>query len=593
MKKLQLQSADKLSAKNVHIEDFESKQQKLFLKEIENLKNEIKKLKSRKKYGLVWEDKPEQVVDMCKDKLPVLVEEKNKEIKADKNKPIDILIEGDNYHSLSVLNYTHKGKIDVIYIDPPYNTGNKDFIYNDRYVDKEDNYRHSKWLSFMNNRLRLVKNLLKEDGLIFISIDDNEASQLKLLCDDIFGEQNLLDIFYLQVRYAGKSLNEKDDFQKLIEQVLIYAKNKHKFKPNKPSDIYSLAKFKFRVVEKTRGKKIKLGNKEVEIFKKGEYEIIEEKEENINLLKATWASGSVLKGNTSGKFFHTYLENRRDIDGLGTLYKVYGIGEDGIGYRYFTGPKKSTATKGIFYTGIPNFRRTDIEGGIDSHKERPIVNFYDYSGDFGNIRHEGAVDFRSGKKPTKMLKELINLNGNKKSVVLDFFAGSGSTGHAVEILNKEDGGERQFILCTSNEGDVCTKVCYPRIKNVSKDFNNNVKYFKTDFVDAKQTDRNKKKLIDKSTEMLCLKESCFKLVKKGESFKIFTNNKNKYLGIVYDDTGIESFKKEVNKLNKSIITYIFSLDDSAREEEFENIKRLVELKPIPVVILNVYKRIFK
>ncbi|MCD6371452.1 MAG: site-specific DNA-methyltransferase, partial [Candidatus Aenigmarchaeota archaeon] len=212
--------------------------------EIEKLKAEIerlkKELKKRKKYGLVWEDKPEDVAVMCKEKLPVLKEVKSKEIITDKEKPVNLLIEGDNYHALSVLNYTHAKKVDVIYIDPPYNTGNKDFIFNDHYVDKEDAYRHSKWLSFMEKRLKLARNLLKETGVIFISIDDNEASQLKLLCDEIFGEMNLLEIFYLQVRYASKSLNEKDPFQKLIEQVLIYARNKNKFTPNRPKIKYSL-----------------------------------------------------------------------------------------------------------------------------------------------------------------------------------------------------------------------------------------------------------------------------------------------------------------------------------------------------------------
>jgi len=133
--------------------------------EIERLKKELKK---RKKYGLVWEDKDEEVVEMCKEKLPVLKEIKNKEIITDKDKPVNLLIEGDNYHSLSVLNYTHPKSIDVIYIDPPYNTGNKDFIFNDKYVDPKDSYRHSKWLSFMEKRLKLAKNLLKDTGVIFI-----------------------------------------------------------------------------------------------------------------------------------------------------------------------------------------------------------------------------------------------------------------------------------------------------------------------------------------------------------------------------------------------------------------------------------------
>src|SRR5690606_3678136 len=115
----------------------------------EDFIQEIEQLRKRKKYGLVWEDKPEDVVEQCKNELPILEEVKDKEITTDSNQSTNLLIEGDNYHALSVLNYTHKGKIDVIYIDPPYNTGKKDFKYNDTFVDEEDPYRHSKWLSFM------------------------------------------------------------------------------------------------------------------------------------------------------------------------------------------------------------------------------------------------------------------------------------------------------------------------------------------------------------------------------------------------------------------------------------------------------------
>ncbi len=572
--------------------------------EIEKLKAEIirlrKELKKRKKYGLVWEEKTEEVVEMCKEKLPVLKEVKSKEIINDKNKPVNILIEGDNYHALSVLNYTHAKKVDVIYIDPPYNTGNKDFIFNDDYVDKEDAYRHSKWLSFMEKRLRLARNLLKDSGVIFISIDDNEASQLKLLCDEIFGEKNLVEIFYLQVRYATKSLNEKDSFQKLIEQILIYARNKNKFIPNKPKIEYDINKFRFEIIEKSKGKEIELGGKKVIIFKPGEYQIIEHKKGNINLLKATWASGSVLKGNTSGKFFHNYLEPRKKIDGLGVLYKVYGIGEDGLGYRYFTGPKKANATKGLFYAGIPLDKKEKIIEGKQVFKEKPIINFYDYSADFGNIRHEGGVGFRSGKKPVKLLKNLIKLHRKKNALVLDFFAGSGSTGHAVLELNKEDGGNRQFILCTNNEENICTELCYPRIKNVIKGWNTyeglggNLKYYKTDFVDAEPTDKNKIKLTEQATEMLCIKEGTYESVpgKINNKFRVYKNNKH-YTGIIFDQLAISEFKEAVKNIDGKFSVYIFSLSDETFEEEFVDFKQKVKLSPIPEAILRVYRRIFR
>ena len=557
---------------------------------------EMEQLKKRKKYGLVWEEQEEKFDKDTIGKLPVLKEVKNREIETDKKTPVNLLIEGDNYHSLSVLNYTHEKSVDVIYIDPPYNTGNEDFIYNDGYVEKDDAYRHSKWLSFMHKRLRLAKNLLKSNGIIAISIDDNEFAQLRLLCDDIFGEENLLDVFYIQVRYAGKSLNEKDHFQKLIEQVLLYTKDKQKFIPNKPKTPYDLSKFKFKVIEKGKGQEVNLGGKKVLIFKPGKYEIQKE-EHSIDLLKATWASGSVLKGNTSGKFFHDYLEGRKKTDGVGILYKVYGIGEDGLGYRYFSGPKKESTTKGLFYSGVPLGRREELENNGESFKEKPIVNFYDFSGDFGNIRHEGGVDFRSGKKPTRLLKQLINLHTNKNAVVLDFFAGSGSTGHAVLSLNEEDGGSRQFILATNNEGNICTGVCYPRIKNVIRGWNSNkstggnLKYFKTAFVDATPTDENKRKLTNQSTEILCVRENTFEAVLDKKDFKIFKNNKQ-HTGIVFDQTAIPAFKKEVKKIKGPMHTYIFSLEDEDFAPEFADMDGRIVVSPIPEAILRVYRRIF-
>lgn len=152
------------------------------INELEGLTNEekselLKLLRSQKKYGLVWEDKPEDAEQRMLTELPVLEEIPDRAIISDApDAPNHILIEGDNLEALTALSYTHSGKIDVIYIDPPYNTGNKDFVYNDSFVDKEDGYRHSKWLSFMSKRLKIAKGLLSEKGVIFISIDDNEQA---------------------------------------------------------------------------------------------------------------------------------------------------------------------------------------------------------------------------------------------------------------------------------------------------------------------------------------------------------------------------------------------------------------------------------
>lgn len=379
----------------------------------------------------------------------------------------NLYIEGDNLEVLKLLQKSYHGKVKMIYIDPPYNTG-KDFVYPDDFHDSLENYKkltgqvdsegnklstnteasgryHTDWLNMMYPRLRLARNLLTDDGVIFISIDDNEAHNLRKQCDEIFGEENLLDVFYIQVRYENKSLNEKDDFQKLIEQVLVYAKSKHNFVPNKPYEEYDLGKFCNEVIEEAQGETIVLGGKKVTIYKPGQFRIVKHAEGRIGLLKDTWASGSVLTGNTSGKFFDRYIGTRKDIDGIGCLYKVEGIGEDGLGYRYFTGPKRENATKGQFYSGVPLIRIDELNSG-SSKKYKPIINFYNMSGDFGNIRHEGSVDFRSGKKPTKMIRQFLEIVGDQDCLILDFFSGSASTAHSVMQLNSEDTGNRKFIM---------------------------------------------------------------------------------------------------------------------------------------------------
>lgn len=237
----------------------------------------VEKLESRKKYGLVWDEEKtkEQFEKESENALPVLKEVKSKEIKTDPTKPTNILIEGDNYHALSVLNYTHQGKVDVIYIDPPYNTGSGDFKYNDRWVDKEDTYRHSKWLSFMSKRLRLAKNLLKDDGVIFISIDDNELFQLKVLCDEIFEEKNFVANLVWENKEGGGSSDSKH-FKIKHEYILVYSKKLELLEMNKEEITDEDAYTHTDEFEAERGKHklIKLNSASIQYSKSLDYPII-------------------------------------------------------------------------------------------------------------------------------------------------------------------------------------------------------------------------------------------------------------------------------------------------------------------------------
>lgn len=528
---------------------------------------ELEKLEKRKKYGVVWEEKSENVAELCKVKLPILEEVKQNEIQTDKKAPMNILIEGDNYHALSVLNYTHKGAIDVIYIDPPYNTGNGDsFLYNDKIVDKEDAYRHSKWLSFMSKRLNLAKNLLKTGGIIFISIDDNEVAQLKLLCNEVFDEPNFVGTVTWEKRTKAQNTETaREMFQSKTEYILVYRKGNEKIK--------------FRL----------------EVSGEKNYDL-QDKKGLFRLKVVEEMSARGMRGRQTMVF---PIEGIMPRDGFQWKYgkdqvkKFTDRGDIEVqnGKVYFRiRPQDETNQKFIPFWS--HFFDKDTYGTAEKGKS-------ELSEILGNNTH----DFET-VKPVDLIKKLLfHINRNKSEVVLDFFAGSGTTGHAVLKLNKEDGGNRKFILCTNNEGNICADVCYPRVEKVMKGYSykdkktaglgGNLKYFQTDFVDAEPTDKNKRKLVDKSTEMLCLKEDCFDESTKGQSFRMFTNSQNKNLGIIYDDDGIEPFKKEVKKLNKKFVVYVFSLDDSAREEEFEDVDKLVELRPIPSVILNVYRRIFK
>ena len=528
----------------------------------EDLVREIKKIAKHKKYGILWEDKPEQVALLCKEKLPILTEDKGKEIKTDDTKPVNILIEGDNYHALSVLNYTHKGKIDVIYIDPPYNTGNGEgFIYNDKIVDREDAFRHSKWISFMEKRLSLAKNLLKSNGFIFISIDDNEYSQLKLLCDEIFGEKNFISNFIRKKK--GTSTNVSGvQVSPLADYVLCYGKS-------------SSSKINLRVFSKEN--RIYPFNDEDGNYRK----TIIEKKDIGGYARASMKFDILGQSPRKGKRWQIGEVTARELEEKGRFV----LENEVIKLKIYDFEDKDTTS------AQPNILE-DV-GSTDS-AQKALDSLIGKKGVFDN------------PKPIELMCHLITISEkNKNTIILDFFAGSGTTAHSVLELNKLDDGKRKFILCTNNENNICSEVCYPRVKKVIqnlekesrgkliKNIPGSLKYFKTDFVDAEPTDKNKHKMVDKSTEMLCLKEDCFDEVMQGPDFRIFTNNQDKNLGIIYDDDGIVPFKKEAKKQKKNFIVYVFSLDDSAREEEFEDVAEWVELKPIPAVILNVYKRIFK
>ena len=357
----------------------------------------------------------------------------------------NMLIHGDNLLALKALEQEYAGRIKCIYIDPPYNTGSE-FEYYD------DNLEHSKWLSLMRPRLEILRSLLCKDGFLACHIDDSEGHYLKVLLDEVFGRNNYQTTLYIRVRYPEKTLKQDMSYHKEIEQIHIY-RREYGAVPIFDETVVGFDKFSFFIKDDGNGTSISLGGKRVDIFQRGQY-TIEEQEGSEFGLKEIWASGTILDGNSSGRFFRDYLTSRSETDGLGILYKVWGIGDDRYDYRYFTGPKRASATKGKYYQGVPT-NKLDAE---EVTKKVAINNFYDLAGSFGNCRLEGGVEFRSGKKPEILIELIIKHFSNPGDIVLDSFLGSGTTAAVAHKMG------RRYVAIEL--GEHCYTHCLPRLKAV-------------------------------------------------------------------------------------------------------------------------------
>lgn len=561
---------------------------------------------TKKKYGLVWEDKPEDVEEELRIKLPVLKEVKERAIINDtdtEKHPNHILIEGDNLHALTALTFTHEGKVDLIYIDPPYNTGSNDFRYNDNYIDKEDTFRHSKWLSFIHKRLTLAKNMLKNDGVIFISINEEEYAQLKILCDEIFNENNYLTTFTIKVRHENRILKGDKDYHEVTEFLILYRKSKDFKTIKRIEDNTSLDLYTYIIEELIENPdKVKFDNKDVSIFQPGEFRVIKVEPSGDNLKKIS-IRGSIKEGNSSGRFFMKHLASKIGSE-HGVLYKVPNMGNDKFDHRYFMLPSNKSRINGDYFQGVPV--------NISDTKEVPYPNYFDFVDEFNNVGYEGGIEFRNGKKPTVFIKKIIELAGKKNGYVLDFFAGSGSTFQACLEYNSEDSGSRKCIIITNNENSIAEKVTFPRCKNVLDGFKdsrnkyfkplnkNNLRYYQCDLINREPSLKNKRQITRLSTELLCIKEDCYQEVTsqlaKEKWHKFFTNGLDKYVYVVYDDFYIEDavalLKSFISKnINAKIKVYVFSNGQYAYAEEFEEIAKNITLSALPDAIYKAYQNV--
>lgn len=366
------------------------------------------------KLELTWPGKDERP----KLEPRILIEDSAKSYHASVRRDGDLfdnmLIKGDNLLALKALEQDYQGKVDCVYIDPPFNTGAAFEHY-------DDGLEHSVWLDLMMERLSIIKRLLKPSGFIAAHIDDSEGHYLKVLMDEVFGRDNYQTTIYVQVRYPQKTLKQDMSYHKEIEMIHVY-RSAYGAEPNQNVSEWTDEKYCFYFEEVGEPKSISLGGKRVDVFSDGDY-VISRGEPSQDGRKEIWATGTILDGNSSGRFFRDYLTGRSALDGLGALYKVFGIGDDKFDFRYFTGPKRANATKGKYFQGIP----TEKLASADASKFTPIENFYDLAGSFGNCRHEGGADFRSGKKPEALLEIILKHFSNPGDLVLDSFAGSGTT----------------------------------------------------------------------------------------------------------------------------------------------------------------------
>ena len=564
--------------------------------QLEGLTNEekaslVELLRSQKKYGLVWEDKPEEIETRLMDELPVLTEVPERAIVSDSpDAPNHILIEGDNLEALTALAYTHEGKIDVIYIDPPYNTGNKDFVYNDSFVDREDGYRHSKWLSFMNKRLQIAKSLLSSGGVIFISIDDNEQAQLKLLCDEIFGSDNFITNIIWQSTAGSNTGNE---IVTTTEYVLVYTSNRSRahFDGQPPSaDTFKLSDE--YVKERGRYTLDKLDRRRVG----GHYS------EALNFpiempdgtLRYPGGGQQVNEG-------WNYLWSKTKVK--------WGLDNNFI---VFKKNKEKWAVYCKRYQNVDNNnkpvdRTTPYRNLITSD----LFNTAQGTAELANIFNIRPFAF---PKPSGLVKFLLSTTVTTlhNATILDFFAGSGTTLHATMQLNAEDGGHRKCILVTNNENNICEEVTYERNKRVIQGYttpkgeeveglhDNNLRYYRTTFLSRDKSVKNMRQLVHLATDMLCIKNDvyteapfCGKNINPNIA-RYFDNGQGNRMLVIYEERAIQLLVQLMAQTEDDGIktmVYVFSPGADPYTDDFEDVAERVKLCALPSAIYEAYKRV--
>lgn len=597
------------------------------IEELEGLTNEekselIKLLRSQKKYGLVWEDKPEDVEQRMLNEQPVLVEVPERAIISnDAEAPNHILIEGDNLEVLTALSYSHAGMIDVIYIDPPYNTGNKDFVYNDSFVDKEDGYRHSKWLSFMNKRLKIAKGLLSDKGVLFISIDDNEFAQLKMLCNEILGEENHISTLATIMNLKGNQ--DEFGFAGTHEYTLVYClshdncvlgqlpiaeEELDEWQSDDKGYYKKGANLKSTGINAPREKRPNLfypilidkTTKAVSTITQDEFELIYDKA--LKMHDEAYLSQLRLKYKNLRYIFLLPLTSGKEMSWRWGIQKVRAESDELI-----------VSMKGNDVS-IYKKQRPQL-GDMPSKKPKSVFYKPEYSSGNGkaeliSVLGESLFGY---PKPLQLIKDFLTISYYKEARILDFFAGSGTTLHATMQLNAEDGGHRQCILATNNENGICENVTYERNRRVIQGYttpkgeevvgltHNNLRYYKTQLVSRDKTVKNLRLLTSLSTDMLCIRNDVYsektfagRLINKQIARYFESASGKRRMLVIYHEEAIEALVQMIATLPKfddKLMVYVFSPNGYAYDDDFEDVADKVKLCAIPDAILNAYRRV--
>ena len=570
-------------------------------------------LNEKKVYGLVWENHVEAVEEQLREQLPVFREVPERRIlSGDADAPNHIIIEAENLHALVALTYTHAGRIDVMYLDPPYNTGNKDCVYNDSYVDSEDSYRHSKWLSFMEKRLKIAMTLLSDKGVVFISIDDNEQANLKILCDEIFGHDHYVAciaesvlVYSKQPNWTPKKLPRTDKMNSLYKSPDNDPRPWTSSSVSAPGAathqgmVYAIQHpFTGEMMYPTIGRCWSLGQDSMldNLNKWCSYKLEDLHDESVRA-EVCGISVNEIRQNVLGIILDEPLEVARD--------KAKAVLNKGNWpYFYFTnggkgGLRRKTYLEDMEGRVVTNFFSYDECGHTDEAKKEVISIF------------DGKAPFDT-PKPTRLLKRVFQIATDCNSTILDFFAGSGTTMHAAMQLNAEDGGHRQCILVTNNENGICENVTYERNKRVIQGYStpkgeqiagltkNNLRYYKADFIARDPSSKNKRELVKAATDLLCIKENLYEEIKITCNGKTLRKNyarrfadSEKEMIIIYEPAVIKYIVEELKTWGQkeSIKIYVFSDGRYAYDDDFKDVIDKVTLCALPDAIYQAYRRV--